>query len=350
MQLKLLFYYLLLAIFLPYVANANCSTENLTAAKSPENYKFLKRCAEAGFPDAMEYLGLYYERNADGISPDYEQALFWYQKAAEKGNIGSMVSIANMYKNGMGIPKNFAKSLEWLQRAADTGDNFALVELARAYAEGKITPQNYNRAFKLYEQAANNNDMHATDRVGIFYLFGLGVQQNYAQAKKYFEKTSNHWILKEGYLKFNTTPEFLGLKLRNTTSNSLAKLYPNISQLRSNTYDNYSFEVFIIHPSQLKFKNIQKNGLLFHKDGRLECMEFVLRDDKNSKDFFALKSFFDKTYGKASYELLNTPDIKWVSYEVGYNIIDIQTMPQKLKTVITLKTSFFHSLEEKTKY
>jgi Sel1 repeat len=336
--------YLLLTIH--SFAHSSCTEEILQKAKDDKDFEMIKLCALEGIPDAMNYLGLYYDKGFGGAPQDYEKALYWYHKAIEKGNTSAMFGISDLYKDGNGVEQDYSKSLEWLYKAADAGASFAFIQLGRAYKEGKIVTRDYNIAFKFFKISSDQGNTYATHEIGIFYLLGLGVTQDYNLAKKYLKKASEHPIFQESYNQFLKLPEFLGLKLSKSTISDLKTIYPNIEKFLPATYGIYDFQVFAIDPSQIKSYNVKKNGLLFNTDGKLEYMEFVFPNDQKLHVFFKLKKLFDKKYGKAFVELITTP-YKLISYKVGYNFVEVHAKPETYYTTLIIQTEFFRSLAQK---
>ena len=65
-----------------------------------------------------------------------KKILYWYQKAAEKGNIDAQYMLAILYKEGLGTEKNLEKAFYWYHKAAekeniDAQYNFTLLYYKR---------------------------------------------------------------------------------------------------------------------------------------------------------------------------------------------------------------------------
>lgn len=50
-----------------------------------ETFESLKKCAEQGDAEALYQIGNCYQ-NGEGVEPDIEKAIEWWQKAAEQGH------------------------------------------------------------------------------------------------------------------------------------------------------------------------------------------------------------------------------------------------------------------------
>ena len=61
----------------------------------------------------MNNIGYLY-KNGLGVRKDFEEAYFWFKKAADKNNPIAQYNIGNMYCYGEGMEKDFAKGAEWL--------------------------------------------------------------------------------------------------------------------------------------------------------------------------------------------------------------------------------------------
>jgi len=61
-------------------------------------------------------------RHDEGNSPDLQQALEWYRKAAEQGHAAAQFNLGMMYAQGRGVPRDDAEALNWIRQAAEGGD------------------------------------------------------------------------------------------------------------------------------------------------------------------------------------------------------------------------------------
>lgn len=79
----------------------------------------LKSIAKLGHSNAQFRLGHIY---FDGIVKDLSQAAYWWQRAAESGNINAQFNLALLYERGIGLTKDQSKAILWFERAARSGD------------------------------------------------------------------------------------------------------------------------------------------------------------------------------------------------------------------------------------
>jgi TPR repeat protein len=64
-----------------------------------------------------------------GVTRDLEQAVSWYQKAAEQGNAVAQNNLGLMYLNGSGVKKDSSQAVYWLKKSAVQGNLYAKREL-----------------------------------------------------------------------------------------------------------------------------------------------------------------------------------------------------------------------------
>lgn len=83
-----------------------------------------------GTAEAFSNLGVsYYYGN--GVSQNYEQAVLYYQKAAEMGHPFGLYNLAVAYENGNGITKNMDAAINCYIMAAEKHLNIAIDALIR---------------------------------------------------------------------------------------------------------------------------------------------------------------------------------------------------------------------------
>ena len=56
---------------------------------------------------AASSLGLLYQRG-QGVKQDYAQAIEWYRKAADKGDVAASLNLAPLYAKGLGVKQDLA--------------------------------------------------------------------------------------------------------------------------------------------------------------------------------------------------------------------------------------------------
>ena len=95
----------------------------------------------------MVNTGYFYEKGM-GVAIDLEKALYWYEKAANKGDIYGMRNTAIFYLDGKGCNVDKEKGMYWLTKAAEGGHPAALVSLGYKYEQGDLVQQSYQKAYQ----------------------------------------------------------------------------------------------------------------------------------------------------------------------------------------------------------
>lgn len=87
---------------------------------------------------------------------DYKQAVEWYTKAANQGNITAELDLASLYRDGRG--KLFARDVDqaaaWYRKAAEQGDPRAQGALGMLYTLGQGVPRSDVEAYYWLDLAA----------------------------------------------------------------------------------------------------------------------------------------------------------------------------------------------------
>lgn len=90
--------------------------------------------AEAGDPEAQNYVGQIYEKGL-GLEEDHQSAAYWYEKSAEQGFSEAQINLGYLYEKGLGVPQDSARALNLYRKASgienDTLEFASTVEVAR---------------------------------------------------------------------------------------------------------------------------------------------------------------------------------------------------------------------------
>lgn len=145
--------------------------------------------AEAGYPQAqyqmgwMNYLGF-------GVAKDMEQAVAWFRRAADKGNVDGMNALGTALREGKGAEQSYSEALHWYQAAAEQGHPDGEVNLGFMHEMGYGTGKDPAAAARYYRLAAAQN--HATAQ---FYLASLleegkGLPQDLDSARGWYRRAA----------------------------------------------------------------------------------------------------------------------------------------------------------------
>ena len=122
---------------------------SLTRAQTPAELELdrLTAAAEQGDATAQMKLGMhYYGRTRKREAPDYAQALKWFRRAADQGNVQGEDLLGIMYSQGRGVTQDFAEAARWYLLAAKQGNVHAQLQLADLYRRGVGVPRDLNES------------------------------------------------------------------------------------------------------------------------------------------------------------------------------------------------------------
>jgi len=148
-----------------------------------ERWTWLEKSAELGYVDAQKDMGHRWLE-----AKRYSDALKWYRKAAEQGDIVSENQIGWIRLTI--VPVDYAEALTRFRKAADQGLAAAQINLGNMYRDGQGTDCDYNEAMALYLKAAEQDDETAENNIGWMYHNGLGVPLDYKKAVEWYKKAA----------------------------------------------------------------------------------------------------------------------------------------------------------------
>jgi uncharacterized protein len=92
-----------------------------------------KKAAEAGHAPAQVWLGDILDK-----AEEDEFAVVWYRKAAEQGDAGGEFGLGQMYAKGEGVKKDFEQAVTYIRRAAEKNYLNAAVVMRDIYKSGSF--------------------------------------------------------------------------------------------------------------------------------------------------------------------------------------------------------------------
>lgn len=142
----------------------------------------VRKAAKAGNPEAQFRLGVMYG-NGDSVGLDYDQALHWFELAAEQDHQNALITMAWMYANGAGVDTDEDKSRVLYLRAAELGSAKAQYLVGTMYRFAQYgVEKNMKLAVDWYLKAANQGMATAQFALGKMLMEGKGVMQDDAAA------------------------------------------------------------------------------------------------------------------------------------------------------------------------
>jgi TPR repeat protein/CHAT domain-containing protein len=199
-----------------------------------EGLNFLEKSAQESNVKAQSllseiYLGLHHNLR---IVTDSRLGVYWTRKAANQGDLMAMNNLGYAYEYGKGVDKNMDEALEWYQMAADggvalasrnigtyyqsindykkafkyfsiaseQGNTIAMLDISTMYLAGNdYINKDLEKSFSWALKAAQKFDREAMYVVGSYYLQGTGVKKD--------ADLSLYWIAKS----IDNNPNFIGL-------------------------------------------------------------------------------------------------------------------------------------------
>lgn len=122
--------------------------------------ELFKKAADKGVPEAMYTLGYMYE-NGVGTELDMEESKQWFTESALFGDVYAANRLGHeAVENGLG-----EEAISWYQMAADRGDSYGEFNLGLCYESGIGTPVNLKKAKHWYKRAALKGDEQAKQKL-----------------------------------------------------------------------------------------------------------------------------------------------------------------------------------------
>lgn len=119
-----------------------------------EAMEWYRKAADAGDVTAMNELGTYFYHGY-GVKKDRIEAIRWHRKAALLGNATSMAWVGWMHQDGSGVRKDYVEAMRWYRMAADAGNATAMYSLGLMYELGNGVKRSISEARKWYQLALN---------------------------------------------------------------------------------------------------------------------------------------------------------------------------------------------------
>lgn len=162
------------------------ATELLRNGHAVEAYRVFEEAADKGSVQAMLSLA---KLNQYGVFEirDQKDSLYWYSRAAYKGDPEAQFQMAQMLKQQEHL---LSESYRWFVLSAQKGHPQAAFHLAVMYSKGLGVPRNDHKAAFWYEQAANRNIIDAQALLGTMFWSGRGVEQDYENALYWFSRAA----------------------------------------------------------------------------------------------------------------------------------------------------------------
>ena len=149
-----------------------------------------REAAKLGYAAAYDELSLAYYFGR-GVPQDYPEAARLSMIGAEKGNLRTQGTIADMLFNGIGLTRDEKAAVAWYQKAVDGGYAYAMYKLAIAYRDGRGVERDLEKAFELFSQAAEKGEKRSYLSLGYALTNGEGAEADPQAGLKWYFKSDN---------------------------------------------------------------------------------------------------------------------------------------------------------------
>lgn len=152
--------------------------DKLLPGDDSERKRWLNQAAEQGLDLAQVELGIDYLDNP-GNQEERVQAMYWFEQAAEQGNVQSQYLLGGLYwtadsgvqfysdvdERAIHFSSSDSKALYWICKAAQNNHAAAQLSLSEAYGNGTGTLLNPTQQQLWLERAASNGNEQAKEQL-----------------------------------------------------------------------------------------------------------------------------------------------------------------------------------------
>jgi len=118
------------------------------------------------------------------------EAVTWYRKAADAGDLASLLRLGQLMHLGKGVPQNELDATAKIKQAAEADYQPAWIVLADRFEQGLGARKSDKDAAYWYRKAAEKGDVAAQAKVGDLYSRGKGVDKDETEAVNWFRKAA----------------------------------------------------------------------------------------------------------------------------------------------------------------
>ena len=180
--------------------------------------KWLKRAALGEKTIAQCTLGRIYYFGCSELAQDEIEAVSWYKKAAQKGDLQAEILLMGYYMEKDDIEnmlihckiaaeggeataqcllgeyyeniEQYDLAINWYKKAVEQRDAQAQYQLGMCYFVGKGVEENDDEAVKLFFESASQENEEGQNILGYCYEFGYGLEIDKVKAKELYEKSA----------------------------------------------------------------------------------------------------------------------------------------------------------------
>lgn len=148
----------------------------------------LEHATSLGYAYANKRLADYY-RKGEHVQRNFKESIKYYQRAAELGNSEAQTIIGEVYSKGMvEYPVSWIDAVYWFEKSAQQGNLNAIRHLFFCYLNGTGIERNYDKAFSLIDYYYDTSDSVILFLLGCCYENAIGTAKDYQAAYNYYLK------------------------------------------------------------------------------------------------------------------------------------------------------------------
>jgi TPR repeat protein/serine/threonine protein kinase len=168
-----------------WVAVGQTFENGIIVEKDPaEAITWYTKAANKGYIDGIDSLAGCF-MNGIGVNKDLTKAARLFQEAAELGSSEAQWLVGNFYDNGVGVAKNEFEAARWYRKSAEQGNPYGQYYLGLCYDDGKGVTKDEVEAFRWFRKSAVQDNPDAQWYLGIYYSNGKGIAKNEYEAVKW---------------------------------------------------------------------------------------------------------------------------------------------------------------------
>lgn len=197
---KAIKYYQIAARWNHPVAQCNLGIILNQSQRYEEALYWWRRAAESGYADADVHIGIAYQLGL-GVEQDEYKAYECYREAASIENIEGLIRLAVCYRDGIGVEEDIHESCKLFMKAAEQNDARAWHELGSLYERDLLAAEDsFIASLECYEAAANLGSAEDQARCGEIYAMGIRIEKDVAKGSEYLELAARAGVPRAKYI------------------------------------------------------------------------------------------------------------------------------------------------------
>lgn len=161
--------------------------------KDTFNIEMLEQAANLGHAISNKHLADYY-RKGKHVQRNLKESIKYYQRAAELGDSEAQAIIGEAYSKGIeDYPISWSDAVYWFEKSAQQGNLKAIRQLFFCYLTGTGVEKNYDKAFSLIDYYYDTSDSVILYLLGCCYENAIGTSKDYQAAYNYYLKSVHSW-------------------------------------------------------------------------------------------------------------------------------------------------------------